>query len=102
MKLTQCGECAHLRHAVRRKAGIMAHLFGVIGLRGGVCRRMPLLYDTNPQPSRRALSGPSPARLSIVAVVSALQSELHDRRASSLLALPIVDVTKTIPEVVPS
>jgi len=81
----------------------MAHLFGVIGLRGGVCRRMPLLYDTNPQPSRRALSGSSPAPLSIIVVVSALQSELHDRRrARSLLALRIVDVTKTIPEVVPS
>ena len=80
----------------------MAHLFGVIGLRGGVCRRMPLLNDTDPQPSRRALRGSSPAPLSIIAVVSALQSELHDRRASSLLALRTLHVAKTIPEAVSS
>jgi hypothetical protein len=65
----------------------MAHLFGVIGLRGGVCRRMPLLGDANSRASRRALRGSSPGPLSIIVVVSALQSELHDRRASSLLAL---------------
>jgi len=74
----------------------MAHLFGVIGLRGGVCRRMPLLNDTNTRPSRRALSGSSSARLSIIAVVSALQSELHDRRASSLLALRTGHIANTM------
>jgi hypothetical protein len=80
----------------------MAHLFGVIGLRGGVCRRMPLLNDTNTQPSRRALSGSSPASLSIITVVSALQSELRERRVSSLVALRTVHVAKTIREAVPS
>jgi hypothetical protein len=80
----------------------MAHLFGVIGLRGGVCRRTPLLNDANTRVPRRAPSGSSPAALSIIAVVSALQSELHDRRVSSLLALRTLHVAKTIPEVVSS
>jgi hypothetical protein len=80
----------------------MAHLFGVIGLRGGVCRRMPLLNDTNAQPSGRALSGSSPAPLSILAVVCALQSELRERRVSLLVARRTVHVAKTIREAVPS
>jgi hypothetical protein len=79
----------------------MAHLFGVIGLRGGVRRRMPLLNDTNIQPSRRALSDSSPASLSILAVVSALQSELRERRVSSRVAPRTLHVAKTIREAFP-
>jgi hypothetical protein len=80
----------------------MAHLFGIIGMRGGVCQRMPLLKDTNTQPSRRALSGSSPAPLSILGVVSALQSELRERRVSSLVAPRTLHVGKTIRQAVRS
>ena len=80
----------------------MAHLFGVIGLRGGVCRRMPLLNDTNTQPARRALSGSSLTALSITAVVSALQSELRERRVSLLVAPRTLHVVKTSRQVTPS
>jgi hypothetical protein len=80
----------------------MAHLFGLIGLRGGVWRRMPLLEDMYIHPSRPAEGGSSPAPLSILAVVSALQSELRERRVVSLVAARTLHVAKAIREAVPS
>jgi hypothetical protein len=61
----------------------MVH-FGVIGPRGGIGRRMPLLDGT--RISRSGWSRAPQPPLSCAAVVLAMQSELHDRRARSLVA----------------
>lgn len=72
----------------------MAHLFGIIGLRGGVRQRMRLLGDTNTQPTLRLVTGFSPTPLSIAAVVSGLQTQLRERRASSRVAprIPTISI----------
>lgn len=71
----------NLRLAMRRKAGRMATLLGVIGLRGGASRPMVLYGDPTTRPPSAPLSG--------MAVVAAPQPELHDRRAGSLAALAV-------------
>jgi hypothetical protein len=78
----------------------VAHLFGVIGFRGGVRGRMRLLGDTNTQPSHGVLRGSSPVPLSVVAVVSALQTELRERRADSRV-LPLTPTVSIFASLAP-
>ena len=67
----------------------MAHLFGLIALRTGISRALPLFGELNTQVSPLVVNESLPAPLSVVAVVTALQSELHHRRVSSLVTPPL-------------
>src|SRR5579862_2162851 len=71
------------------KGGRMAHLFGLIALRTGISRPVPLFGDMNTQLSPHLVSESRVPPLSVIAVVTALQSELHHRRVSLLVAPPL-------------
>jgi len=74
------------------KGGRMAHLFGLIGLRAGTGRPLPLFRDLNAQLSSHVVNKSLQAPWSVIAVVTALQSDLHRRGVRSLVApsLPAV------------
>ena len=74
----------------------MAHLFGVIGLRGGVGPPMPLFKGTQSIESGDS----SPVPLSLASVVAAIQTELRDRRGHSVVGLPFHRLLSVVAHVV--
>src|SRR5690242_11337082 len=83
--------------ATRRRRPTVAHLLGIIGTRGGVSRPKPLLSETKTSAWGVVVNGFGQAPLSPIAVITALQSELRDRRATSLVALRTVLAAEVLP-----